>query len=228
MIIPKINFPIYGIIIILSVLAGLIYISYHLKKEGYTNNYLLLYFIMYAMFAFVFGKLYTVFAYGEKDFLTAGLSSYGGLFGVILASVIFDKIIKVKSSLVKYSILSLPLIYGLTKIACSIVGCCSGIPYEGIFKIKYLSGMNIWQFPVQIIEVIAFLILFIIVHIFKDKKYINYITLFLVSLFKFSLDFLRYDHVKEVITRNQIFSIIIMVTAIVLFIIEYKKKIRLL
>jgi prolipoprotein diacylglyceryltransferase len=228
MIIPKINFPIYGIIIVLSVLIGLIYIAYHLKKDGYTNNQLILYFVMYAMCAFVFGKMYTVFAYGDKDFLSAGLSSYGGLFGVVIASVIFDKIIKVKSSLVEYSILSLPLIYGLTKIACSIVGCCSGIPYEGIFKIKYLGEMNIWQFPVQITEVIVFIILFLVVNHFKDKKYINYITLMLVSLFKFALDFLRYDHVKELITKNQIFSIFIIVIAIVLFIIEYKKKTRIL
>ena len=201
---------------------------YNLKKDGYKNKQLLLFFAMYSMFAIVFGKMYTVLMYGRGNIITAGLSSYGGLFGVVIASIIFERIISTDKSVIKYTILSLPLTYGLTKIACSIVGCCSGIPYEGIFKVKYLGEMNIWQFPVQMAEVIVFIILFIILLRFKDKKYINYITLFLVCLFKFLLDFLRYDHVKEIITRNQIFSIVVIVTAIVLFIIEYKKKTRIL
>lgn len=201
---------------------------YNLKKDGYKNKQLLLFFAMYSMFAIVFGKMYTVLMYGRGNIITAGLSSYGGLFGVVIASIIFERIISTDKSVIKYTILSLPLTYGLTKIACSIVGCCSGIPYEGIFKVKYLGEMNIWQFPVQMAEVIVFIILFIILLRFKDKKYINYITLFLVCLFKFLLDFLRYDHVKEIITRNQIFSIVVIVTVIVLFIIEYKKKTRIL
>ena len=201
---------------------------YNLKKDGYKNKQLLLFFAMYSMFAIVFGKMYTVLMYGIGNIITAGLSSYGGLFGVVIASIIFERIISTDKSVIKYTILSLPLTYGLTKIACSIVGCCSGIPYEGIFKVKYLGEMNIWQFPVQMAEVIVFIILFIILLRFKDKKYINYITLFLVCLFKFLLDFLRYDHVKEIITRNQIFSIVVIVTVIVLFIIEYKKKTRIL
>lgn len=228
MVIPKINFPIYGIIILLSGLIGLIYILYNLKKEGYRNKKILLYFCLYSMFALVFGKMYTILIFGRGNIITATLSSYGGLFGVVLAAIIFEKIIPTNKTTIKYTILSLPLVYGLSKIACSLVGCCSGIPYKGIFKVKYLNELNIWQFPVQILEVIVFIILFIILHILKNKKYINYITILLVVTFKFLLDFLRYDHIDTLITKNQIFSIVLFVITTILFIITVKKKTRIL
>ena len=161
--------------------------------------------------------------------MTAGLSAYGGLIGVVIASIIFEQILSTDKKIIKYTILSLPLVYGLTKIGCSIVGCCGGIPYDGIFKIKYMSDLNeinTWQFPIQIVEVIVFLIIFIICHKFKNNKYINYITLILVAVFKFLLDFLRYDHVNILITRNQIFSIILVVITIVIFILNKKKFVK--
>ena len=127
MIIPKINFPFYGIIIVLSVLIGMYYIYFNLKKDGYKNKQILMYFIMYIVFAFVCGKMYTSLVYGEESFLYAGLSAYGGLVGVVISAIIFERIIPTDGSITKYTILSLPLVYGLTKIACSIVGCCGGV-----------------------------------------------------------------------------------------------------
>ncbi len=224
MIIPKINFPFYGIIIVLSVIIGMIYIYHNLKKEGYKSKQVLLFFIMYIAFAFICGKMYTVLAYGNAGFLSAGLSAYGGLIGVVIAAIIFEKILPADGELIKYTILSLPLVYGLTKIACFIAGCCGGIPYEGIFKVKYVDLLNIWQFPIQITEVIVFLLIFVICHFLRKKKSINYIVMVLVSIFKFSLDFLRYDHVDILITRNQVFSILLLIITIVAFILRKTKK----
>lgn len=224
MVIPKINFPFYGIIIVLSIFIGMFFIYYNLKKEGQNNKQILLYFIMYIAFAFICGKMYTVFAYGEGNILTAGLSAYGGLIGVVVASIIFEKIIPTDKKIIKYTILSLPLVYGLSKIGCSIAGCCGGIPYDGIFKIKYVHALNIWQFPVQITEVIVFILIFVICMLIKNNKNISYIVLILVSIFKFLLDFLRYDHINILITRNQIFSIILFIITIIVFIIHKNKK----
>ena len=224
MVIPRINFPFYGIIIVLSIFIGMFFIYYNLKKEGQNNKQILLYFIMYIAFAFICGKMYTVFAYGEGNILTAGLSAYGGLIGVVVASIIFERIIPTDNKIIKYTILSLPLVYGLTKIGCSIVGCCGGIPYDGILKVKYVNALNIWQFPVQITEVIVFLSIFIICLVIKNNKNINYIVLLLVSVFKFLLDFLRYDHINILITKNQIFSIILFLITIIVFIVHKNKK----
>ena len=220
MTVPKLSFPFYGIIVVLSVLVGMLYIFYNIKKDGYNNKQILLYFVIYIAFAFVCGKMYTVFAYGEYNFFKAGLSAYGGLIGVVIGALIFEKILPIDGKIIKYTILSLPLVYGLTKIACSIVGCCGGIPYNGMFKIKYIDVQNIWQFPIQITEVIIFLLIFFICLKFKNNKNINYIVLILVSLFKFLLDFLRYDHINTLITPNQIFSIILLIVTIIVFIIN--------
>ena len=224
MIIPKFSFPFYGIIIVLSIFIGMFFIYYNLRKEGEKNKQILLYFIMYIAFAFICGKMYTVFAYGEGNIITAGLSAYGGLTGVVVAAIIFEQILPTNKKIIKYTILSLPLVYGLTKIGCSIVGCCGGIPYNGIFKIKYINALNIWQFPIQIVEVIVFLLIFLICLLMKNKKNINYIVLIFVSIFKFLLDFLRYDHINIIITRNQMFSIFLFLITIIVFIICKNKK----
>ena len=224
MVIPKIHFPLYGIIILLSILTGMIYIYYNLKKEGEKDKQILLYFLMYIAFAFVFGKIYTILAYGKGNILTAGLSAYGGLIGVVIASIIFEKILPTKGKIIKYTILSLPLVYGLSKIACSVVGCCGGIPYTGIFKIKYLNTLGIWQFPIQMLEVIVSLLIFVICQKLSKNKNISYIVLILVSLSKFGLDFLRYEHIDILITKNQIFSIILFVVTITILIINKKTK----
>ena len=226
MVINKIKFPLYGIIIVLAVFIGMWYIYRNLEKEKCKRNEIYLYFIMYIPFAFIFGKIYTVFAYGESDFLTAGLSAYGGLIGVIIAAIVYEKIVPNKGKVIKYTVLSLPLVYGITKIACAITGCCSGIPYSGLFKVKYPQAMNIWQFPVQITETIVFLLIFLICRTLSKNKNINYIVLSLVAIFKFLLDFLRYDHLKILITKNQIFSIILLLVVIIMYIINKNKDLK--
>lgn len=218
MIINKSNIPLYGIIIVLSIIIGVIYIYYNLRKEGITNKQVLLYFIMYISFSFIFGKMYTMIAYEIDNVITVGLSAYGGLIGVVFASIVFEKILPVDGKIIKYTILSLPLVYGLTKIACSIMGCCGGLPYEGLLKVKYPFVSNIWQFPIQIVETISCLIIFFICQLLRNNKNINYIVLIVVSITKFTLDFLRYEHTKVFITKNQIFSVVLLLITIIVFI----------
>ncbi len=225
MIIPKLKVSLYAIIIIISIIIGIIYIYKNIKKEGVNNKEILLFFFMYLVFALIFGKMYTMVTSNNHNFLTASLSSYGGLIGVIFASIVFELMLPLKGVVKKYSILSLPLVYGLSKIACFITGCCGGIPYNGIFKVKYPHHLNIWQFPIQIVETIICLIVFFICHKYKDNKNINYIVLVLVAIIKFLLDFLRYDHVKVLITSNQIFSIILLVITIIVYIFNRFRKV---
>ena len=163
----RLRFFLYAIFLLLSIIIGMIYIYKSIKKE--TNNKQIIYFfLMYLSFAIICGKMYTVLAYGKENIITAGLSSYGGLFGVVIASIIFEKIIPTSNKIIKYTILSLPLVYGISKIGCAIVGCCGGIPYTGILKIKYIYGLNIWQFPIQIIESVISLIIFFICEKYKE------------------------------------------------------------
>ncbi len=223
--IHDIKFPSYGIIIVLAVIIGIIYIYRELKKEKLNDKRLFLYFFMMMVFAFTFGKIYTLVTDpNTKSILKAGFSAYGGLIGVVIAAIYFEMLVPAKKKIITYSIIALPLIYSITKIGCSIVGCCGGLPYKGIFHVIYVDHLNIPQVPIQMIEVIVFMILFIICNHFKDKKYISFITMSLVAICKFLLDFLRYDHLTKVITVNQIFSIILLIIVGITFIVVKKKE----
>ena len=216
--IPKINFPIYMIIILLSIFIGMIYVFNSLKKISKVDN-LYLYFILNMMLTLFMGIMVSIILSGSFDFSSIGLSSYGGVVGVILSSLIFEKIIPYDGNLIKFSIISLPLIYGLSKIACFISGCCYGIPYDGLLFVRY-NELNV--FPVQFLETIVFIIIFIICNRFKNNKNIIWYTIFTSAFFKFLLDFLRYDHISKLITVNQIISIILMILSIIVLIIKKK------
>ena len=224
--IHMIELRLYGVMILLSILIGMGYIYLSLKEEIKKNKLILLYYLLYVVCAFLFGKYYTMITTGEFDIIKAGLSSYGGLLGVVFSSYVFERIIPLNNKLIKSSIISLPLVYGISKLACFFAGCCDGIPYTGLFNIVYPFQRNINQFPIQIVETISFILLFIIVNKMRNNKYISYITFILALVLKFSLDFFRYDHITIILSKNQIFSIVLFVVTLFLFIrkLIYEKK----
>lgn len=224
MVFDKVEFPIYGIIIMLSIILGIVYIYRELKSNNINDKNIFLYFLMLISFSIVFGKIFTLLTSpSDGNILTVGLSSYGGLVGLVLSSYIFEKIVYMNNKLIKVSIISLPLIYSISKIACFIVGCCYGIPYDGLFSVTYSHGLNISLFPVQLVETIVFMIIFVFCHKLRDNKYIIYITLVLCVILKFLLDFFRYDHITKILTVNQIFSIILLVIILIIFILKKRK-----
>ncbi|MBQ6495083.1 MAG: prolipoprotein diacylglyceryl transferase [Bacilli bacterium] len=226
MVINYINFPIYKILIGLSVTIGALYIYLSLKNENISNKRIIIFFILFFIFAIFTGKLYTYIINGGKiSFLKVSLTAYGGLIGVIIAAFIYEKIFYSNGKIIKHTIISLPLIYSFTKIACFFTGCCYGIPYSGPLSITYPHVMNKSLFPIQLLEVFVFFGIFIFCNYYYKKKNITYVTLILISIFKFLLDFFRYNHLYEFISKNQVFSIFLCVITIVFyFISKYKKK----
>ena len=219
MIINKINFPIYGTCILLSIIFGTLYIILSLKREKLSKEAIFYFALLNIVFAF-FGGLCI------SNILTnsSSLSSYAGAISVIISAIIFNKIIPNKNIYLKYAIISLPLIYSIGKIGCFLAGCCYGIPYNNILSVTYTNGLNIPLFPIQIVETIVFMILFLILNYIKKNKYIIEITLIICALSKFLLDYLRYDHVTKAITMNQIISLIIIVIGIIIIIKRNLKK----
>ena len=211
--------------IFISGFIGLLYVYRMLKKDGIKDKNIYLYILLYGTFAISFGKIYTIVTTGFKyNMINAGLSSYGGLIGVILASIIFELILPTNKKIMKYTMISLPLTYAIGKIGCFIAGCCYGIPYNGIFNVVYKDDLNIGQFPIQLLETIVFIIIFIVCNKLRNNKNIIYITSLIAAIAKFLLDFLRYEHINKLITINQIFSIIIIVVLIILYIVKNKLK----
>ena len=230
----NIDFNFYGFFIILSLIIGLIFICVNAKELKFTKEDII-FLVVYLLVGMIVGaKYYDYFVnidnYKSFNFFALGLSSYGAVIGFIIMLFIYSKQFKKDFiTMLKLIIPSLPLIYGLSKIACFISGCCYGIEYDGIFSVTYnysSSAPNgISLFPIQIVETVVFLLIFIFFYIkrnkIEDKKYIGYMFI-VCGFFKFILDFLRHVHVSEIISTNQIFSLVFIVIGIIF--IFYKKK----
>jgi len=209
------SFPYYVIFITLSIIAGLIYMYLNIKKISNNKN-VYLYLVMFLVFSLFFGKLFGYLCdIKNTNIITSGLSSYGGLFGIILASIIFEYIMPLDKKLIKLSIIVLPLMYSIGKIGCLLQGCCYGIEYNGFLSINYINS-SVSYFPVQLVEAVVFLIIFIIANKYKNKNNIVPLTILICSLAKFLLDFLRYEH--NIFSLTNIFGIILIVISIILII----------
>ena len=80
-----------------------------------------------------------------------------------------------------------------------------------------LSGMKL--FPIQIVETIVFLLIFIYVisKYVKDKMNIKMVMIEIIicGLSKLLLDFLRYEHVSKLFTSNQIMCLILVIVSVI-------------
>ena len=226
MIIGTTKFNYYGFLLVLSIIISALYIYRNIKKEGFKDKEdLSLFLLLYCSSILIFGLLFNKITHNSSIF-EVGFSSYGGLIGVIISALIFEKMFSLNNKLLKYSIISLPLTYGISKMGCFLAGCCYGIPYDGILSVTYTNGLNIPLFPVQLLESITFIILFIIFNKLKNNKNILYITIIISALIKYLLDFLRYEHISKTITINQIFSIILILGVFIILVINKKQFIK--
>ena len=219
-VINKINFPIYGTIIIASLLIGLVFIYFFLKKNNIKRNNNLLYLFLIFIYSFFGGLLFNSIINSGENII--GLSSYGGAIGVCVCSIIFEKMDNSNGTYIKSAILSLPLIYAISKLACFFSGCCFGIPYNGLFSVIYSDGLNIPLLPIQLIETMSFLVLFLICYYNNKNENIISITIFLSAALKFVLDYFRYSNISVFLSINQIVSIFFMIIS--LYILFKRKK----
>lgn len=137
-----------------------------------------------------------------RQIMNGGFVFYGGLAGGFIALWCAHKIHHILA--VKYlsvCIPVLPLVHGFGRIGCGLVGCCYGIPYDGMFAIKYHESagapLNISLFPIQYLEAgINFLIALILFCVVL-KQGINicniYLYVAIYSVMRFLLEFFRYD-----------------------------------
>ncbi len=219
MVIDKFDFPIYGLLIILSIFIGTFYVCFNLKKLGFKKEYVYYYGILSIVFS-LFGSL----AISKLLTNENGLTSYAGAISVIICALVFNKLVPRRNIYLKYAIISLPLIYSIGKIGCFLVGCCYGKPYNGVLSVTYTEGLNIPLFPIQALEALVFFMLFLIFNMIINHKYIKEITLITCALCKLLLDFLRYDHLTKTFTMNQIISVIVILIGILLIIKKNLKK----
>ena len=227
----NIKLPLYGIMILLSLLVNIIIVIVIYKKFNFSKDEIIGA-LVYENIGIIFGaKLLTYIqnysTYSNFDFLSLGLSSYGAFIGAIICLIIFGLQFKKSLKDMLFTFMpSIPLMYAIGKIGCFLAGCCHGIEYNGIGSITYkyseVAPNHIHLFPVQIVETIAFTVIFIymIKKILKNQFYWKTlgISFILCGLAKFSLDYFRVSHINTFLSLNQSISIIFILIGVFIYI----------
>ena len=219
--------PLYPFVIMASFIAAVAFQALFLKRKRAEGTDILLFCLLSTVLAFTGSKALTMLlALPEPvSFLEAGMTSYGGAAGVLAASVFYEKLKPSGGIFLEAGVLSLPLLYGLSKTACFLAGCCYGLPYAGPGCVAY-PGLRGGSFvPVQLLETVVFLLVFLFMEILDRKGRETVIPAVLsCAAAKFLLDFLRYDHIIKTVTVNQWISLLFFAAALALLIIKQVRK----
>lgn len=210
--IHMINFTIspYPFTFLSSFIISFIIVFILLRRKGILAKY-----IGYSMFLNVVmilcgAKMYSVFTSGFKqNLLTSGISSLGGVIGLFAGTIIFGYIYQEgRGQFLKAYTLVVPLMYGIAKIGCYLMGCCHGIPYKGPLAVSYSNSVIQGgpYFPVQLTETIAFILIFLVcifIYCSKHSDYVVPAVMILCAVGKFSLEYLREEHIGKLLSANQ-------------------------
>lgn len=230
MIVPAFDISLYPFFFIGSFVIAftLSYVILHI--EGIPNQIIALNSILVLIMCLFGAMSFDVIRSGfSKSFMEAGFSSLGGAIGLLLAVLIMSFIYpQGKESLIRTFTLMIPLMYSISKLGCFFAGCCRGIPYTGFGAVRYNNQAVVtdYVFPIQLVESIAFLFIFLVgvMLLIKHNTDLVAIVMWLCAIGKFSLDFLREEHIGKVLTVNQIISMVFLIISINIYIISRAKK----
>ncbi len=219
--IPEIPY-IYPVFILLSFFISF-FVIFQLNKKNVSKNAFFWYSLRIFIYAMTGGVLLSILenAFNNHVF-KVGLSSYGAVIGLIISLFVYlyknkkinGKISKYTDKLVYDTAVALPLMYGVAKVACGLNGCCAGIEYSGLLSVLYINE-HISRFPVQFLESIVFIFIYIVFVFLNKKKYNNKllgVEIIICAIFKFSLEFLRES--AYLFDTNQYLSIVFILVGI--------------
>lgn len=181
------------------------------KKRGVPMNYIGYSMLLNIALILYGAKMFSVITSGfQISIFEAGFSSLGGAIGLLLGIYIFGRIYpEGRIALWEAYVTVLPLLYGISKFGCYLVGCCHGIPYEGplavVYDGKYMQGGP--YFPVQLAESVAFICIFVVsllIYLRGNRRYLVPVIMILCAFTKFSLDYLREEHLGKFLSANQL------------------------
>lgn len=160
---------------------------------------------------------------------------YGGLFGGLLALIIYTKCTKISTKefiwlLTPY----IPLFHFFGRLGCFLSGCCYGVECSFGFTYHYSmieAANHVCRFPVQLVEAFCNIVLFFILSFLQKKvNFKNYLLeIYLVSyaVIRFTLEFFRGDAIRGIwfgVSTSQIISIITIVSILIIIIIRTIKS----
>ncbi len=171
------------------------------------------------------------------EVMKGGFVFYGGLIGGGCALAVYCK--QYKLNFYEYAdiiVTPLPLGHAFGRCGCLLAGCCYGIEYDGIGCVIYRSAHNfntplgVRLLPVQFIEAILLLCLFIILLICLQKKKEGlcfFVYLQSYAFMRFFLEFFRGDTERGflfLLSTSQWISVMIILIAIIVERKKYKRK----
>ena len=228
MYIPKLEYTFYAPIVFGSILIGMLVACFLMSKAGAKKSTVLytalLTFIMTVTVSLMMSLALT------NDIRKIGFAGAGGALGLILGAITSALIHRdhAVESISAWVIVS-PLMYGLSKTACHIAGCCNGIPYSGPLRVVYESKNNASYFPIQLTETFVFLLIFVsglfLYLKTKNKLRAAAIICLISAVAKDILEFLRESHIGHIISGYQI---IVLSIALLFFIASFplSKKLK--
>lgn len=136
--------------------------------------------------------------------IKGGFVFYGGLAGGVIGIWIYAKQFRMRiEKLFEIYATVLPLGHAFGRLGCFFAGCCYGMPYDGKFSCTYHVSIgntptNISLFPIQLIEAIGLVIIFLLLLIvyLKTQEKCGITPLIYCSLYpllRFTLEFFRGD-----------------------------------
>ena len=164
-----------------------------------------------------------------------GFVFYGGLIGGIIGVFLYAKQFKISfQSLILILIPVVPLIHAIGRIGCLLAGCCYGMEYHGFGAITFehssLAPNGVPLFPMQIVESINNVIIFLILLVTYKKFLGTYKTvglyLILYSIVRFILEFFRGDLIRGIyfsLSTSQWISIILFIVGTCIFLHKSKE-----
>ena len=246
--------PWYGLFIVLGIAAGAVlgYFLIRANRMDYDD------FIQTACFvglgAMAGAKLlYLIVSWRSIDFsritdpeylnalMGGGFVFYGGLIGGLTGLYLCGKILHIPvTDYARAAIPVIPLVHAFGRIGCAFAGCCYGVPYDGPGAVAYTESIaaptGVPLFPVQAVEAAGNLLITAVLCIYgeicrrkgrKAKSLQLYLVLY--AVFRFALEFARYDDSERGIlmglSTSQWISIVICSVVIGMEILTCRKKI---
>jgi phosphatidylglycerol---prolipoprotein diacylglyceryl transferase len=244
----NIVFNSYQSFLIISVIAFVIVLKVLVYREKLKN----LDFWTYISVIFVIGFIGAKMFYMMEDFpnsfsfnhffnLRKGYVLYGGVFFVFLTTFLYSKFSNINPFiLLDINVIAMSLSLFVGKIACLMAGCCYGIPtnlnYIGlVYTSDYCIAFpkNEPLFPIQIVDSLFGLLLFVFLWYFKGKLrvgYLFFIFMIVYPIYRFCSEFFRGDESRGFVfdglfSLSQFYSLILVIFIITLILVFRKKNI---
>lgn len=228
--------PYYGFFIVIGIVCAFV-LGFALckKLELNTDDFILLCAELIA-FGFVGAKvLYIMLSINQIDFaivfssmynfnlfLGSGFIFYGGILGGLIALFFAQRIHGIRID-VYANVISpcVALAHAFGRIGCALVGCCYGKETSSFLSVMYkksfIAPNEISLIPVQVIESLCLFFLVAILSFLllrKKVKNVWLVYLFIYSILRFFLEFLRGDYIRGlygVVSTSQIISLLIII-----------------